>query len=52
MKFESEKAGYKYLPVWNYMGKRPAEIREYFSVHSFKQKSVLTGKRVKRSERI
>ena len=47
MKFESEKAGYKYLPVWGYMGKRPAEIREFFSIHSYEQRSVLTGKRVK-----
>ena len=47
MKFESDKGGYTYLPVWSYMGKRPTEIREYFSVHSYKQRSVLTGKRVK-----
>ena len=47
MKLESEKGGYKYLPVWSYMGKRPAELREYFSIHSFQQRSVLTGKRVK-----
>ena len=47
MKFESEKAGYKYLPVWSHMGKRPAELREFFSIHSYEQRSVLTGKRVK-----
>ena len=47
MKFESKKGGYNYLPVWSYMGKRPAEIREYFSVHSYRQRSVLTGKRAK-----
>ena len=47
MKFESEKGNYTHLPVWSYMGKRPAEIREYFSIHSYEQRSVLTGKRVK-----
>tara|TARA_B100000963_G_scaffold208256_1_gene181395 strand:+ start:233 stop:1408 length:1176 start_codon:yes stop_codon:yes gene_type:complete len=47
MKVESEKGGYRYLPVWSYMRKRPAEINEYFSVHSHKQRSLLTGKRVK-----
>ena len=47
MKFESERGGYTYLPVWSYMRKRPAEIREYFSIHSHEQRSVLTGKRVK-----
>ena len=50
MKFESKKGGYNYLPVWSYMGKRPAEIREYFSVHSYRQRSVLTGKRAKETK--
>ena len=47
MKFESDRGGYTYIPVWSYMGKRPAEIREHFSIHSHEQRSVLTGKRVK-----
>tara|TARA_Y100000813_G_scaffold169833_1_gene132456 strand:+ start:905 stop:2053 length:1149 start_codon:yes stop_codon:yes gene_type:complete len=47
MKFESNKGGYKYLPVWSYMGKRPSEIRKYFSIHSHETRSILTGKRVK-----
>ncbi len=46
MKFESNKGGYTYIPVWTYMRERPQEIGEYFSVHSYTQRSVLTGKRV------
>ena len=29
------------------MGKRPVELREFFSIHSYEQRSVLTGKKVK-----
>ncbi len=47
MKFESNRGAYKYLPVWSYMRKRPVELKEYFSVHSHRQRSIITGKRVK-----
>ena len=47
MKIESKKAGYKYLPVWGYMRKRPLEIGEYFSTHEYKKKHIITGKLAK-----
>ncbi len=47
MEVESKKGDYTYLPVWSFMRKRPAEIREYFSVHNSRQRSAITGKPVK-----